>query len=128
MRPDLRDRVLTRLLFLASLGALLNFSSCAATLRMRASAPQYDNDGSCAVPLLLSRAAQDSCWIHFAWSGPAAGEDSARGAPGQLVSLVRTVPAGLYQLRGWASDAGGIGCDTTIAVTVRAAPWKPRLQ
>ena len=103
-------------------------SSCGATLRLRATAPTADNDGSCGAPALFAAPAGAPRVVHFQWSGPAAGEDSVSTTAGTLVSIVRTVPPGTYTVRGWASDAGGAGCDTTLTVTVKAAPWRVAFQ
>jgi len=116
---------------LAAVAMALAAVSCnctAATLRAQATAPAFDNDSpSCASPVLVARAAQDTVWMHFQWTGPAAGEDSIRAVSGQLVVFQRNTPAGVYNLRAWATDAGGIGCDTTITIRAKAAPWRPKL-
>lgn len=108
--------------------ALMLFSGPAlsATLRLTATAPVYDDDGTCAEPVLLSVPAGTQRVMHFAWSGPSAGEDSVVVAAGERVSFSRQVPAGVYSVRAWASDVGGVGCDTTIVVDVRARPDKIR--
>lgn len=101
----------------------------AAVLRVSGTTPLYDNDGTCAAPVLTARAAGDSCWMHFAWSGNSrAGEDSVHAAGGQLVGMsVPGLPPGFYTVRAWASDPGGAGCDTLVMVRVRAQPWRPRI-
>ena len=43
---------------------------------------------------------------------------------GSPVTYTRTVPPGVYTVRGWASGPGGVGCDTVIVVTVTAPPWR----
>jgi hypothetical protein len=95
---------------------------------MRATAPLLDNDSaSCttlvpvAVPVGAPRV------MHFAWSGPASGEDSVVTTAGTLIVMNRGVPAGTYVVRAWASDAGGPGCDTTTTIVAKAPPWKPSL-
>lgn len=100
--------------------------SCAATLRIRCTAPAQDNGAlSCtAIPILIPVGA---VWrvVHFAWSGPAAGEDSVTTTGGLTVNYARSgLPAGTYTVRAWASDSGGVGCDTTITRTLKGPPHR----
>ena len=94
---------------------------------MRATAPTLLNGGTCAAPVLSVSPAWPMM-LHFAWSGPAAGEDSVPANPGQLIAWSRNVPAGSYTVRGWASNAYGSLCDTTITKTAGDPPGLPRLQ
>lgn len=107
--------------------ALVLVSSCNAVMRVRATAPALDNDGTCTAPVNITIAANAPRVMHFAWSGVVSGEDSIFTTAGQPVVLVKLVPPGAYAVRAWASDAGGPGCDTTITVTVKAPPAKPAL-
>ena len=101
--------------------------SCGATLKLSATAPTQYNDGTCTLPLLIPTAASNPVRVHFAWIGPSSGEDSVSTTAGSPVSIQKQVPAGTYTVRAWATDAGGIGCDTTITVVLKAPPDKPRL-
>src|SRR5262245_36464168 len=91
----------------------LMLASCGATMRVNGHAPANDNNGTCAAPVLLTN---QSAFVvmHFQWQGPDAGEDSISVATGAAFSFSRSVRAGSYTIRAWASDAGGVGCDTTI--------------
>ncbi len=106
---------------------LVALTSCSATLRVKATAPTNDNDGSCAAPVLYAVPAGTARVMHFAWTGPASGEDSVATTAGTLVTYSRGVPPGTYTVRTWASDAGGAGCDTTATVVVKAPPARPTL-
>lgn len=106
---------------------LIALSSCSATLRVKATAPTNDNDGTCAAPVLYGTPVGTPRVVHFAWTGPAAGEDSITTTAGALVTYSRTVPPGMYTVRVWASDAGGVGCDTTTTTVVKAPPARPTL-
>lgn len=112
---------------LMSLILLAALTSCGATLRVKATAPTNDNDGSCAAPVLYAAPAAAPRVLHFAWTGPVSGEDSVTTTAGTLVTYTRGVPPGTYTVRAWASDAGGPGCDTTTVVVVKAPPAKPTL-
>lgn len=103
--------------------ALVAFSSCAATLTVRATAPIYDNAGTCTLPLIGPRSG--ATVMHFAWAGPVTGEDSVATSSGTLVTFTKQVPAGLYTIRAWASDSGGAGCDTTISRRFGGPPARP---
>lgn len=113
-----------RRLALLVLLALVALSSCAATLRVTASAPTFDNDGTCGSPVLLPATAGAPRVLHFQWSGPASGEDSVATIVGAPVTFSRNVPAGTYTVRGWASSSGGAGCDTTVSRTLVVPPWR----
>ena len=90
-----------------------------ATLGMSVTAPDLDNAGSCTIPVLQQMIVSTGLKIHFAWLGPVAGEDSVSATPGHAVSMFRTVPAGTYSVRGWATKFNAKpGCDTTISVNV----------
>lgn len=104
-------------------------SSCAqsATLTIRGQAPAYDNAGTCAAPSLTPSAGAALVTVFVQVTGPAAFLDSLQVASGLPFAFVRTVPAGSYTVRSWASDAGGVGCDTTVTVTVKNPPWRVRL-
>jgi len=114
--------------FLFALLALgLIGSSCAATLRLSGTAPTQDNiSQSCSAPILTARGSAPVA-VHFAWSGPVTGEDSLLTVTGALITFTRNLPAGSYLVRCWASDSGGVGCDTTLAVNLKGPPWKVRL-
>lgn len=111
------------------LGALLllsviGFSSCAATLSVKATAPLQDNLGTCTAPILGPRSGVTV--LHFAWTGPVSGEDSVATIAGTQVTFTKNgIPAGVYDIRAWASDAGGPGCDTTITKRFGGPPHKP---
>lgn len=94
----------------------------AATLNVHCTAPAASNDGSCGARLLAALPLSTSVVVHFAWTGPASGQDSVVTFPGGPVSLSRTVPAGLYAVRAWASDSGGVSCDTTVTVAAKVPP------
>jgi len=106
---------------------LIALSSCSATLRVKATAPTNDNDGTCAGPVLVAMPAGTPRVMHFAWAGPVSGEDSISTTAGTLVTFSRGVPPGIYTVRTWASDAGGVGCDTTATFVVKAPPARPTL-
>lgn len=119
-------RTVKRTLLAIVLLAGVAFSSCGATLRLSATAPAQDNDGTCSTPALSSSPAGAARVVHFSWSGPAAGEDSILTTAGTPVTYSATVPPGVYTIRGWATGPGGVGCDTTIVRTVTAPPWRVR--
>lgn len=116
-----------RVLILVAL-ALAGLSSCAAKLTVSGTGPLSMNAGTCLGPALALAPAGSTVMMHFAWTGPAAGEDSLLAIVGQRVTLTRTVPAGTYTVRGWASNAYGAGCDTTITRTVGDPPATPAIQ
>lgn len=116
-----------RLAFLCAAFALM-LSSCGATLRMSATAPNQLNDGTCSVPALSAATPGSSCWMHFRYEGPATGEDSVLAVVGTLATVQRTVAPGTYRVIGWASNAGGAGCRDTISSNVLAAPWRVTFQ
>lgn len=103
---------------------LLALSSCSATLRVQATAPTADNDGTCAVPVLIAAGVGAPRMMHFQYAGAAAGEDSIATTAGTTVVFARSVPAGSYVVRAWASDAGGAGCRDSILVSLKAPPWR----
>ena len=72
--------------------ALTAFTSCGATLRLSATAPTQDNDGTCTVPVLSNSPAGAQRALHFSWSGPVSGEDSVATTAGSPVTYTRTVP------------------------------------
>lgn len=113
-----------RLLALCSL-SLVALGSCAATLTVRATAPIWDNLGTCSNPLLGPRTGPTV--LHFEWSGPVSGEDSVLTTAGTQIQFNKNgVPAGLYTIRAWASDAAGPSlCDTTISKRFGGPPHKP---
>jgi len=108
------------------LAPLVLLSCCGATLRLRCTLPAQDNGAlSCAVPPILIMAGPVARRVHFAWSGPAAGEDSVSGLGGQTVDFTRSgLPGGTYTIRAWASDSAGPGCDTTITRSLKGPPHK----
>ena len=108
--------------------ALAGFTSCSATLRLSATAPTMDNEGTCAAPELYSAPNGLRRAVHFSWTGPVSGEDSVITTPGGLATISRPVPPGVYFVHGWASGAGGVGCDTALTVTVAAPPWRVAFQ
>jgi hypothetical protein len=99
-----------------------------ATLRMSATAPAFDNDGTCTTRVLYPARAGATRVVHFAWTGPVAGQDSVAVAVGVLATLNVTVPLGTYSVRAWASDSAGPGCDTTVTRTLTAPPAVVGLQ
>ena len=108
---------------------LILLASTSATLIVRATAPLFDNSAvSClSTPILGARSGFTV--LHFAWSGPTAGEDSITTTAGSLVTLSRGgVPAGLYTIRSWASDSAGVGCDTSVVRRFGGPPHKPAVQ
>lgn len=98
-----------------------------ATLAVRGTAPASDNSGTCTTPTLTGATPGATVTVHVSAIGPAAREDSLLVPAGSPFSFTWQVPAGAYTVRAWASDAGGIGCDTTITVAVKNPPWKVRL-
>jgi len=110
-----------RFLILVAL-ALAGLSSCAAKLTVSGTGPLMMNAGACLSPILSSAPVGSTVMMHFAWTGPSSGEDSLVAIVGQRVTLTRTVPAGTYTVRGWASNPYGAGCDTTITRTVGDPP------
>lgn len=106
--------------------AALASPAAAATLTVRGTAPVNDNLGTCSAPQLGTRSG--ATVMHFEWSGAVNGEDSVSTAAGVQVTFSRNgIPAGTYNIRGWASDGGGAGCDTTIVRRFGGPPWKPTL-
>jgi hypothetical protein len=111
------------------IAAMVLLTSCGATMRVRGTAPSMDNDGTCAVPLLYPMpAVNPALKIHFAWTGPVSGEDSLAVTPGAPFTFQRSSAPGTYSVRVWATDAGGVGCDTTITTVVKGKPDKPRME
>jgi len=115
-----------RRLKLSAILATLLLTSCGATLRLSGTAPLEDNDGSCGARVLVPNASS-SVWIHAVWTGPEAGGDSTFVAKGSQFSFTRQVPSGTYTIRLWASDAGGVGCDTLVTRTYESAPDRPQV-
>lgn len=107
-----------------ALCSLLLLAGCAnaATLRLQATAPATLNAGSCSVPMLSPAPSSWAMYLHFAWSGPSAGEDSVSCLPGEPVTFTRAVIAGTYTVRAWPSNIYGAGCDTTISRTIGDPP------
>lgn len=103
-------------------------SSCAhgATLTITGSAPAHDNAGTCALPN-LTQSTGGLVTVFVQVTGPTAFADSLVVAAGSPFTFTRTVPAGTYTVRAWASDAGGAGCDTTVTRTVKNPPGRVRL-
>lgn len=118
---------MTRHLLLAIAGALVLLSSCAATLKLSGTAPNQDNAGTCTTPTLTPIAPGSVVTVHVSATGPLAFEDSLAIAAGSTFTFTRNVPAGTYTVRAWASDAGGIGCDTTLTLVLKNPPWRVRL-
>jgi hypothetical protein len=116
-----------RLLILALMFPLA-LVSCSATMRLAGTAPAYDNNGTCAAPVLIPRGAADSCVVHMRWTGPATGEDSIRTVTAAAFTFVKTVPVGTYTVRAWTSDRAGWLCDTTITYTAKAPPSVPAIR
>lgn len=107
--------------------ALVALSSCAARMVLTGTAPLEDNTGTCANPI-LSLSSTRPMMLHARWSGRAAGEDSVSVIAGTAFTFDRTgLPAGVYSVSVWFSDAGGVGCDTTITTQIGGPPWKPVL-
>ena len=105
---------------------MLLLSSCAATLRVRATAPLEVNDGTCEAPVLYPAAAGAPLVLHLRWSGPASGEDSLTTQAGLTWDFSRgNLPPGAYTVTAWASNLGGAGCDTTITKEVVVRPGVP---
>lgn len=104
-------------------------SSCAraATLRVSGTAPGFDNGGTCTTPTLTPAQLGALVTVHVLATGPAAREDSLLVPAGSPFAFTWALPAGTYSVRAWATDAGGIGCDTTLTVAVKNPPWKVRL-
>jgi hypothetical protein len=103
-----------------------------ATLRVRFTLPNQDNSGTCTAPVLLAMGANPNLKGHWRWwvaggdSITAAVEDSLAGAPGAVVVTDYQVAQTLYRVRAWATDAGGVSCDTTVAIVpFKNRPWKP---
>lgn len=113
-------------LFALLITMIFGCSANAGVLNMQCTAPTQDNDGgTCDTPRLVTRAATDSMWVHFRWSGPTAGEDSVRVAPGSVARLAPvTVPPGSYVVAAWPSDSFSVGCTVAITKVVRATLWK----
>ena len=96
-------------------------ASCGATLTIKVTAPAQLNAGTCAAPVLSPSPAWPMM-MHFAWAGPSSGQDSVATNPGESITYRRSVPAGSYTIRGWASNAYGVGCDSTITKTTGDPP------
>lgn len=107
---------------------LFALSSCGASLRLSATAPVLDNDGTCASPVLSQSPAGGLRKVYFSWAGPVTGQDSVATVVGGLATITVAVPPGLYTCRAWAWGPGGIGCDTTITRLVTAPPWRVAFQ
>ena len=100
-----------------------------ATLIIRATAPISDNSAVSCLSSPVLGARSGFTVIHFAWSGPSAGEDSITTIAGTLVTFSRGgAPAGLYTIRCWASDSAGVGCDTSMVRRFGGPPHKPLVQ
>lgn len=117
-----------RRISLAALALFVLVSSCAATLRVSGTAPTQVNDGACSSPVLLP--GSGSIVVHAQVVGRAL-EDSITTVVGAPFAFAWTVPAGVYQVRSWASPVGIpalAGCDTTITANAAAPPWRVRIQ
>ena len=121
MRRSVPWLILFALLLLV-LGPSCAPSTQAATLRLRCTAPALSNDGTCTLRVLAPLAPATLVTVHFQATGPFAFEDSILTVAGAPVTDTRTVPPGLYTVRAWASDSGGVSCDTTVTARVWAAP------
>ena len=104
----------------------------AATLRIRFTLPTDDNSGSCVSPALIpmgTNPALKGHWRYWVAGGDSLGgavEDSLSGLPGAVVLRDYPVANGLYRVRAWATDAGGVGCDTLLTKSpFKSPPWKP---
>jgi hypothetical protein len=102
-------------------------SSCAATPKVKLTAPLQDNAGTCAQPV-LGQTAGPGMNLFLTWSGPDTGSVWFPAAPGQVREYERQVKPGVYTLRSWAEDRGGVGCDTTVVDTLKSRPGKPGLE
>lgn len=105
----------------------------AATLPVRFTLPDQDNWGSCTAPALIPMGTNGALKGHWRWwvaggdSVSGATEDSLAAPPASPISKDYAVPAGLYRVRAWATDLGGVGCDTTVTKSsFKYPPWKPR--
>ena len=115
-------------LLVSALLVLAALTSCAATMRLEATAPTQDNAAACGVaPVLGPSPTGTILTVWFSWSGPETGSASVTGlAPGTVARLPqREVAPGTYTVRAWAVDqAGNISCDTTAAFTFKSNPYR----
>lgn len=106
--------------------AALWIAATAATLKLSAVAPNQDNkDTTCTAPSLTAMEPTQQLKVFFAWAGYATDSAWVWAQPGQAIVMYRTVPAGTYRVRGWATNYGKRGCDTTITVIVLETRWPP---
>lgn len=112
---------------LVALALVLTSAPQAATLRIAGTAPTQDNAGSCTAPVLEPMPGGNQVRVVVTVFGPVAFVDSAVVAAGAPFAFTRSVPSGTYTVRAWAADAGGVGCDTTLTVTVKNPPARVRL-
>ena len=110
-----------------SVAAGLLLASCAATMRVQATAPTLDNAAACgASPALGPTPASSVFAVTFSWTGPTSGTKTISGlAPGSLAQISETVPPGTYTVRAFVTDqAGNVGCDSSIVATFKSPPHK----
>jgi hypothetical protein len=125
-----------RLLILAALGMLI-LASCASTWYKvgpwQATAPLFDNAGTCPAPILLPVSATTPRTVYLSViQGSWSKLDSLVTTAGTLVNFpVYNPPLGtVCTVRCWARDLGGAGCDTTLTNTPSVTllpPAKPSL-
>ena len=103
---------------------LIALPASAAQFTVRGKVPAQGNDSTCATPVLV--ATTTPAVIHVRLTGAVTREDSTVAlVPGTPFALTfAQLPAGLYTVRGWASNPGGIGCDTTFTKLAVAPPWR----
>lgn len=107
--------------------ALVMLSSCAATMRLQATAPTMDDDAvnHCVdAPILVPTPAGSILTVWFSWTGPETGQASVPNLmPGALAQIQRQTKAGTYNVTSWAVDQNGnTSCDTTATFTFKGNP------
>lgn len=81
-------------------------------------APSNDNmELDCSKPPIYAPNSSDSVVCHIAWTGNGAGQDSIKLRKGMIGKLpvVYSSP-GIYTVRAWASDRGGVSCPTFLSL------------
>lgn len=108
--------------------ALLAAQAQAVQVTVSGTAPSTDNSGTCVGPVLVPMTLPNPAlkmhgrwWLAGGDSINAVG-DSVAVAPGAGFNLVFNAAPGLWRIRAWAADAGGVGCDTTVTKRVVKPP------
>ena len=112
---------MTRALCALALLAVL-VTSCAATLRVRGTAPDSLAEGTCA--RYTSYPATAPMWV---FASVASFTDSVWANPGDPFTFSWQLPPGSYYVTAWARNAGGASCSSSVVVTATSRPAPVRV-